>query len=160
MIVNFNKVGLRYKRLIRKVFQKAIEKTGNENVEIIVSVAFVKEERIKELNKISRNVDRVTDVLSFPMLDIHYPQKISEFSHEFMPDGSIYLGDVVICKKRAKQQAKEFGHSSKREICFLALHGFLHVLGYDHIEKDDEEVMQNMAKNILDDIGIKRGGNV
>lgn len=160
MIVNFNKVGLRYKRLIRKVFQKAIEKTGNENVEIIVSVAFVKEERIKELNKISRNVDRVTDVLSFPMLDIHYPQKISEFSHEFLPDGFVYLGDVVICKKRAKQQAKEFGHSSKREICFLALHGFLHVLGYDHIEKDDEEVMQNMAKNILDDIGIKRGGNV
>lgn len=159
MIINFNKVNFRYRRLIRRVFQKTLEKTEN-NEEIVVSVAFVKEEKIRELNKISRDVDRVTDVLSFPMLDIKYPQKVGQFKLDFTPDGTVYLGDVVICKKRAKEQAREFGHSLKREVCFLALHGFLHILGYDHIEKDDEEVMQKTAESILDELKIKRGKNV
>lgn len=160
MIINFNKVHLGKRNLIRKIYNKALEETKNVDMNIVVSVTFVNEEKIRELNKISRNVDRVTDVLSFPMLDIKYPQKVNEFLAEVNPDGTLYLGDVVICVKRAKEQAKEYGHSLKREIGFLALHGLLHILGYDHIEKEDEEIMFSTADKILNSVGLKRGENV
>ena len=160
MIINFNKVHLGKRNLIRKIYNKALEETKNVDMNIVVSVTFVNEEKIRELNKISRNVDRVTDVLSFPMLDIKYPQKVNSFSDEVNPDGTLYLGDVVICTKRAKEQAKEYGHSFKREIGFLALHGLLHILGYDHIEKEDEEIMFSTADKILNSVGLKRGENV
>ncbi len=160
MIINFNKVHLGKRNLIRKIYNKALEETKNDDMNIVVSVTFVNEEKIRELNKISRNVDRVTDVLSFPMLDIKYPQKVNSFSDEVNPDGTLYLGDVVICTKRAKEQAKEYGHSFKREIGFLALHGLLHILGYDHIEKEDEEIMFSTADKILNSVGLKRGKNV
>lgn len=160
MIINFNKVHLGKRNLIRKIYNKALEETKNDDMNIVVSVTFVNEEKIRELNKISRNVDRVTDVLSFPMLDIKYPQKVNSFSDEVNPDGTLYLGDVVICTKRAKEQAKEYGHGFKREIGFLALHGLLHILGYDHIEKEDEEIMFSTADKILNSVGLKRGKNV
>lgn len=160
MIINFNKVHLGKRNLIRKIYNKALEETKNDDMNIVVSVTFVNEEKIRELNKISRNVDRVTDVLSFPMLDIKYPQKVNSFSDEVNPDGTLYLGDVVICTKRAKEQAKEYGHSFKREIGFLALHGLLHILGYDHIEKEDEKIMFSTADKILNSVGLKRGKNV
>ncbi len=160
MIINFNKVHLGYRNLIRKIYNRALQETKNDDMNIIASVTFVNEEKIRSLNKISRDVDRVTDVLSFPMLDIKYPQKVNEFLAEVNPDGTLYLGDVVICIKRAKEQAKEYGHSLKREIGFLALHGLLHILGYDHIEKEDEEVMFSTADKILNSVGLKRGKNV
>lgn len=157
MTINFSKVGPKYKHIIKKIFSLAIKKTQNTQTNLIVSLSFTNEEGIKKLNKISRGVDRVTDVLSFPMLDIKYPQKVDDFKSDIIPDGSMYLGDIVICKKRAKQQAKEYGHSLKREIGFLALHGLLHVLGYDHIDKGDEEVMSATANEILNEIGLVRG---
>lgn len=160
MTINFTKVGRRYKRLIRKIFDCAMKETQNDDLNSIISLTFVREENIKHLNKTSRGVDRVTDVLSFPMLEISYPQKIKDFSEDIVPDGSIYLGDIVICKKRAKEQAKEYGHSLKREIGFLALHGLLHVLGFDHIEQEDEKIMCEMANNILNQVGLERGKNV
>ena len=146
--------------MIRKIYNRALQETKNDDMNIIASVTFVNEEKIRSLNKISRDVDRVTDVLSFPMLDIKYPQKVNEFLAEVNPDGTLYLGDVVICIKRAKEQAKEYGHSLKREIGFLALHGLLHILGYDHIEKKDEEIMFSTADKILNSVGLKRGKNV
>lgn len=160
MTINFEKVSWRYRRLIKKIYEKAAEETQNNDMNIVLSVTFVNEGRIRELNKVSRNIDSVTDVLSFPMLEIKYPQKIQEFDFEENPDGTIYIGDVVICVKRAKEQAKEYGHSLKREIGFLALHGLLHVLGYDHIEKNDEKIMSETANKILDQLDLKRGENV
>ena len=160
MIINFNKVSIGYRRLIKKIFAQALLQTKNNDLDLVMSVTFAKEKRIKELNKLSRNIDKVTDVLSFPMLDIKYPQKVKDFSDEIIPDGTLYLGDIVICKKRAKEQAKEYEHSLKREIGFLALHGLLHILGYDHIEAEDEKIMTETAKVILDNVGLKRGKNV
>lgn len=156
MIINFEDVGHKYRKLINEIYDEAMTFTGNDSENVILTVSFVKEERIKELNKAFRNVDKVTDVLSFPMLNIKYPQKLSDFKNENEPDGSLYLGDVVICKKVAKIQAKAYGHSKKREVGFLALHGLLHVLGYDHIESEDEEIMKNASKKILDNLNIKR----
>ena len=160
MILNFEKVGHKYKKIIRKTYAKALEMTGNNVYGIEVTVSFVDGQTIQKYNKQHRNVDRETDVLSFPMLNIHYTQKVQDFADEIMPDGSLYLGDVVICKKVAKKQAKEYGHKTKREVAFLALHGLLHLLGYDHIEKDDEKVMMAKSEEILSACDIKRGDNV
>lgn len=160
MQINFEKVGVRYRGLIRKVYDFAIKYTKNDFKYAVITVSFANTKKIKELNSQYRNVDKATDVLSFPMLDIVYPQKLKDFYSEVSPDGSLYLGDVVICPKVAKIQAKEYGHSKKREISFLALHGLLHVLGYDHIKKEDEVVMQKTANDILQQLNIKRGNNV
>ncbi len=160
MQVNFEKVGFRYRSLIRKIYDFTLNYTKNDFKYAVITVSFANEAKIKELNQQYRKVDKVTDVLSFPMLDITYPHKLKEFYSEVSPDGFLYLGDVVICPQIAKKQAKEYGHSKKREISFLALHGLLHVLGYDHIEKQDEKVMQDTANEILNKLNIKRKNNV
>ena len=160
MKINFEKVPLRYRGMITKLYNFALNYTKNDMEDAITSVSFTDEKNIKKLNNEYRKVDKVTDVLSFPMLDIVYPQKLQDFIQEFSPDGTLYIGDVVICKNVAKRQAKEYGHSTKREIAFLALHGLLHVLGYDHIKENDEKLMQSTAKEILDKLNIKRKGDV
>lgn len=145
-----------YKRKIVKLFKTA-EKILNENFENVnVSINFVSEDEIQKLNKNFRDVDRATDVLSFPNLDKKHAQKVAEFLSESDGNGIIFLGDIVICKKVAFRQAKEYGHSKNREICFLALHGLLHLLGYDHIEKDDEKLMMETAEKILKAFGAER----
>lgn len=156
MIINFEGVGHRYRKLIKTLYEKALELTNNRADNVWVTVSFVNRKRIKELNNQYRQVDRQTDVLSFPMLDIVYPQTLSDFKGEYSPDGMLYIGDVVICSKVAKWQAKLYGHSMKREVGFLALHGFLHILGFDHIESEDEKVMMEMSNRVLDSVGLKR----
>lgn len=160
MEINFEGVGLRYRKLIKKIYNKALELTQNTLEGVELTISFVSANKIRQYNKQYRGVDRATDVLSFPMLNINYKQSVRDFAEELLPNGTLYLGDVVICKKVAKLQAKEYGHSLKREVAFLALHGLLHVLGYDHIEKEDEEIMMKKSEEILDSLGIKRYKNV
>ena len=147
------------KRRVKKLFFcaldekfKGIKKLQNKDFE--VSLRYASAEEIREINNEYRNVDKATDVLSFPMYDFNSEADIDEIVKE--KNASVMLGDIVICKAVAKNQAKEFGHSFKREICFLALHGFLHLLGYDHIAKLDEEVMQAIANKILEKNKIYR----
>ena len=102
-------------------------------------------ERIQTLNREFRNVDAVTDVLTFPAWE-------GEIS--LSADG--YLGDIMICYERAKEQAASYGHSLKRELSFLAVHGVLHLLGYDHMTETDERVMREKQTAILDSIGVTR----
>ena len=102
-------------------------------------------DHIQELNRSFRNVDRVTDVLTFPAWE-------GEIS--LCADG--YLGDIMICYERAKEQAFEYGHSLERELSFLAVHGVLHLLGYDHMTEADERVMRERQTAILDSIGVVR----
>ena len=112
------------------------------------------EKEIKRLNKEHRDIDKITDVLSFPMLEIKPGDNLENFKDDLFKE--IFLGDIAICTNRAKQQAKEYGHSFKREVCFLALHGLLHLLGYDHIKKQDETKMMSLAETILKKSGIRR----
>ena len=102
-------------------------------------------ERIRTLNRKFRNVDAVTDVLTFPAWE-------GEIS--LSADG--YLGDIMICYDRAKEQAETYGHSLRRELSFLAVHGCLHLLGYDHMTEDEERVMREKQTAILDGIGVTR----
>lgn len=120
---------------------------------------FVSPEEIRRLNNDYRGVDRVTDVLSFPYLDKIKGRVITR--DDFKDDvdeetNSVLIGSVCICLERAKEQAEEYGHSLKREVCYLALHGFLHCLGFDHIEKSDEEEMTALADEIMRELDINR----
>ncbi len=160
MVINFHKVNFISRKLIKKIFTVAMIVTENYKSDSQIDVSFVSEEEIKKLNNQHRGVDKVTDVLSFPLLNISYPQKLEDYKEEAEPDGILRLGDVVICKQKAYAQAKEYGHSKQREIAFLALHGLLHLLGYDHIEKNDEMIMNSTCEKILSSLNIKRGKNV
>lgn len=157
MKIIFDNVNFFQKRLIRKIFTKTLLLTQNDVDNLVVGVKFVSKSEIQKLNKEFRNLDKVTDVLSFPLTEIKEPHKLSEFDKDRDFDGSLYIGDIAVCCDVARVQAKEFGNTYKRELSFLALHGFLHILGYDHIEKNDEIIMMNMAERVLQELNIKRG---
>ena len=110
------------------------------------NIIIIDNERIHEINREYRNIDRETDVISFAMedeMDVEY----TDFR---------LLGDIYISIDRVISQALEYGHSELREICFLATHGILHLLGYDHMEPDDEKVMFGLQNELLDGYNIKR----
>lgn len=126
---------------------------------IVVNLTFVSEKRIKELNNSTRNINKVTDVLSYPYTNLKVGEKLNTNEYKFFIDektGLLEFGDIYICSKRAEQQAKEYGHSLKREICFLFCHGMLHCCGYDHIVEKDAKVMEEMQNNVLTKLGITR----
>jgi len=114
--------------------------------ESIFTIIFVTPEEIHELNKQYRGVDRVTDVISFALED----------AHDVSLSDVRVLGDIYICIDRMKEQAIEYGHSETRELSFLTVHGLLHLLGYDHQTKEDEEVMFGLQRKILSDLNINR----
>lgn len=117
-----------------------------------ISVTFVDNEEIQRLNAQHRNIDRVTDVLSFPMLD--FDEAAEE---EIDPDtGETVLGDIVISLERAAAQAEEYGHSLSREVAFLTAHSMLHLLGYDHETAGEEKEMFDKQEKILSELGITR----
>ena len=110
------------------------------------NIIIIDNERIHEINREYRNIDRETDVISFAMED-EMDVKYTDFR---------LLGDIYISIDRVISQAKEYGHSELREICFLATHGILHLLGYDHMEPEDEKVMFGLQNELLDGYNIKR----
>ena len=110
------------------------------------NIIIVNNERIHEINREYRNVDRVTDVISFAMED-NMDIKYEDFR---------LLGDIYISIDKCYEQALEYGHSNVREICFLATHGILHLLGYDHMKEDEEEIMFKLQDELLDGFDIKR----
>ena len=113
---------------------------------VICNVIIVDNEEIHKINKEYRNIDRETDVISFALED-----------DKTMPEDDIrMLGDIYISIDKAKDQAKEYNHSLKRELCFLMTHGFLHLLGYDHMKKEDEEIMFPLQEKILEEYGVRR----
>lgn len=121
-----------------------------------VSVTIVNNEAIREINRETRDIDRPTDVLSFPML--YFDENGDIIDSDYDMDGDVLvLGDIVISAERAKEQAEEFGHSYKREIAFLTVHSMLHLLGYDHVDDPEgEKIMFRKQEEILDKLGITR----
>lgn len=125
-----------------------------------VSLTLVTEETIQELNREMRNIDRVTDVLSFPMIEYTKPAYFEELENSddnFNPDtGEAMLGDIVICVKRMDEQAEEYGHSRLREFAFLTVHSMLHLMGYDHMTPAEEQEMCFRQEAILKKLQITR----
>lgn len=119
-----------------------------EEGEAEVSVSFVSDEEIKNINNDYRDKDSITDVISFAL-----EEDDLNIIHE---DAPRTLGDIVISTERAKEQAEDYGHSYRRELLFLSLHGFLHLLGYDHTESEDEVEMNSKQEEILTAFGVTR----
>ena len=113
---------------------------------------------LRRLNREIRGIDAVTDVLSFPSLDGIYGVKIEKknFPYDVDEQGNLFIGSIAICKKRAEQQAEEYGHSLLREMNYLAAHGVCHLLGYDHIEEEDKKVMREKEERVLEKMGAVR----
>lgn len=113
---------------------------------VMFNVIIVDNEEIHKINKEYRNIDRPTDVISFALED----------DDTFIKIDKRILGDIYISIDKAKEQAEEYGHALLRELCFLTIHGILHLLGYDHMKKEDEEIMFGLQERILTEYGIKR----
>ena len=128
------------KELLKNVCKD--EKLSNGEFNVII----VNEEKIHDLNREYRGIDRVTDVISFALED----------DKSFNIEDYRMLGDIYICLNKVKEQANEYGHSFKRELSFLAIHGLLHLLGYDHMNEDDEKVMFDKQEEVLKRYGIER----
>ena len=137
---------------MKETWKEACEHLGIDPKSINVNLCFTSVRKIKKINYKHRGVNKPTDVLSFPLLDIkpgvvpsgqQFPLDIN---HE---SGKIELGDIVICRRVAKRQAKQIGQSLDRELAFLQLHGFLHLLGYDHIDAESEKIMTKLQREIL-----------
>lgn len=142
-----NKLSEQEKTLVTNVLETALVREDIQK-ESELSVTFVTDERIHELNKEYREKDQPTDVLSFALNDGD-----EQVSIEGMPN---LLGDIVISIARAKSQAIEYGHDFQRELCFLAVHGFLHLIGYDHDSKENEVAMFKKQEDILSEHGLKK----
>lgn len=144
------------KKLIRSVYQGALDYLNLKD-EFESSLSFTDEETIRELNKTHRGSDSVTDVLSFPNVELRFPVNIKDYPLDINPaSGRLPLGDIIICEARGKEQAKEYGHTEAREYAFLALHGILHLFGFDHINKEDEGKMLSAQRAVLEALGIGR----
>lgn len=127
----------KYQRLINSIFKPMGSKK-------YFNIIFVSLEEIHRINKEYRNIDRPTDVISFALID----DKEEKQTHE--------MGDIFICLDKAREQAKEYGHSIIREVAFLSVHGYLHLSGYDHQTKEEESIMFKKQDEILNKAGIKR----
>lgn len=135
---------------VEKLLNFAAAKEGVEE-DSEVSVTFVTNERIQNINREYRDKDTPTDVISFAM------EEMGEGEQELLGvDMPRVLGDIIISIEKAKEQAGEYNHSFSRELGFLAVHGFLHLLGYDHETEEEEKVMFSRQKEILDEYGLKR----
>ncbi len=138
--------------------ENAMQNFVEADVPLCVELLFVDGEEIHRLNRETRGVDRVTDVLSYPSLEgiCGKPLSRADFPFEVDEEGRLLLGSIVICKDRAKEQAEEYGHSYERELFYLIVHGIMHCLGYDHIEEEDKQLMREKEEFILGKMGITR----
>lgn len=148
-----------YEALIRQVIEAALDHEDCP-YDISVNIVLTDDESIHEINRTYREIDRPTDVLSFPMISYEKP---GDFSHveedmdNFEPDtGELLLGDIMISLETMKEQAKQYGHSEQRELGFLVAHSMLHLFGYDHMEDAEREDMEQRQREILDSIGLVR----
>lgn len=125
-----------------------------------ISLLLTMNEEIHQINLENRNIDRPTDVLSFPMNEFETPGDFSAFENDptaFQPEtGELLLGDIVISKEKVLEQAEEYGHTPEREYTFLIVHSMLHLMGYDHIEEDDRIIMEKKQSEIMDILNIPR----
>lgn len=131
-----------------KLVVKESLKVEGVGTDFEVSITFVDDSEIKTLNKQYRNIDKHTDVLSFPIYD-------EDIELPYTP----LLGDIVISLETAKRQSKEFEHSIEREVLYLTAHSMFHLLGYDHLEEDEKNLMRQKEKQVMKNIGVYKGEN-
>ena len=148
--------------IINEVCEKAL-KAEDVNIPYQISLLFVDNEEIRDINRETRGIDKATDVLSFPMLN--YPKdkvfkevyKDTKFNEIYLDGDELVLGDMVLSLERAKEQSIEYNHSFNREVCcYLVVHSILHLLGYDHMEDEEKKRMRKREEEILGNLNITR----
>ena len=142
-----------YEEIIRKVLTECFKEEKLENSKLYITITLTTPEKIQEVNKKYRNIDKTTDVLSFPMFEKEeLEEKIKE--NDFICED--ILGDIIISIDKVKEQAIEYNHSFERELSYMIVHGFYHLMGYDHIKEEDKVKMRPKEEKILNDLGIRR----
>ncbi len=142
-----------YETIVKKVLTQCFKEEKLENTKLCITVTLTTPENIQKINKEYRNIDRATDVLSFPMFEKdELDEKIQKnaFEHEDI------LGDIIISIEKVEEQAKEYEHSFERELSYMLVHGFYHLMGYDHIKEEDKLIMRPKEEKILADLKINR----
>ena len=139
-----------YSKIIEKVVEKCFEEENLLRTHLYLSVILTTPNKIQEMNNTYRKINKATDVLSFPMFEKdEIPNVINEIEEP--------LGDIVISIEKVKEQAEEYGHSFERELAYMVVHGFYHLMGYDHIELVDRTEMREKEETILKKLNITRG---
>ena len=136
-----------------------VQKVLKQRINLYIDLSFVSQDEIRLLNKENRAIDRVTDVLSFPMLDGIRGKVIrkKDFLLDYDEDEkAIFLGSIAVCFDKAKEQAKEYGHDLERELYYLVVHGCLHLFGYDHVTDELKQEMRTLEEKILTELGVLR----
>ena len=139
-----------YSKIIEKVVEKCFEEENLLKTHLYLSIILTTPNQIQEMNNTYRKINKATDVLSFPMFEKdEIPNIISEIEEP--------LGDIVISIEKVKEQAEEYGHSFERELAYMVVHGFYHLMGYDHIELVDRTEMRAKEETVLKKLNITRG---
>ena len=141
----------KYEKTIKKVVEKCFEEEGISDSKLCLTVTLTNPENIRKINKEYRKIDKETDVLSFPMFE---KQELDEMIAKKQFEHEDVLGDIIISIARVEEQAKEYGHSFERELSYMVVHGFYHVMGYDHIKEEDKVKMRPKEEKILNDLKI------
>lgn len=140
----------------------ALEKALTEGIQTDTPLAIeflrVDETEIRRLNQETRGIDKVTDVLSYPTLDLERgaPIRGAEYPYDIDENGKLLIGSVVVCRERAEAQAEEYGHTIERELHYLLVHGVMHCLGYDHMQEDEKAQMREREEAVLTRLQITR----
>lgn len=140
---------IEYEDTINEVIKACFKEEKLNNRNLYINIILTTPENIKQINKQYRNINKETDVLSFPMFEKEEIEKIDNNIEEV-------LGDILISVQRVEEQAKEYGHSFTRELAYMVVHGFYHIIGYDHIEEEDKKKMRNKEEVILNKLNITR----
>lgn len=143
----------KYEDIVKKVIAKCFETECLINSKLYISITLTNPENIQKINKQYRNIDKETDVLSFPMFnrdELELKIKNNDFNHEDI------LGDIVISIDKVQRQALEYEHSFERELSYMIVHGFYHLMGYDHIKEEDKRVMRPKEEKVLNELKITR----
>lgn len=142
-----------YEAIIKKVLLQCFKEEKLENSKLSITITLTTPNQIHQINKEYRGIDKATDVLSFPMFEkeeLEQKIKNNDFIHEDV------LGDIIISIERVEEQAKEYEHSFEREFSYMLVHGFYHLMGYDHIQEADKIKMRPKEEKILNDLAINR----
>jgi len=136
-----------YINTLTKVMDRCFEEEKLKDKNLYVNIVLTNPENIRKINKEHRNIDKETDVLSFPMFEKEELEQRKELNQDV-------LGDVVISIEKVKDQAEEYGHSFERELAYMAVHGFYHLMGYDHMNENDKLLMRQKEENVLNKLNI------
>ena len=141
-----------YEKIIKNVIEQCYKEENILNTKLCIQITLTNPNNIQKLNNEYRNIDKETDVLSFPMFEKNEIEDFIKTNYE-MED---CLGDIVISIQRVEEQAKEYGHSFERELSYMCVHGFYHLMGYDHIKDEDKVIMRAKEDEVLNKLNITR----